>query len=231
MAPTGPAERGARPRTSMNAVPADRCHAEQRRSSRGSPSSGQPAPNAAVANAQPAGGHADQAQQTSGCEVEIGEATPHDPADDSADIRHRQHEARGHEREAERFRQVDDEKAHEADLQRRVDERDHHELDAAAACERARAAARGRRRATASARASGPHRATARDELAAKATATPAAAISANAACQPNAQREDRQHGARERGAGRHAGLLDRERQRHPRRMRGPREDAATTPA
>ena len=43
--------------------------------------------------------------------MQIGDAAPRDPADDAADIRHGQREARGDEREAQRFRQVDDDES------------------------------------------------------------------------------------------------------------------------
>ena len=116
-------------------------------------------------------------------------------------------------------------KAHEADLQRRVDECDDHELDAARDCAAARGAERRCRRRTACAPASGPHRASARVSCRRQCDGDAQHGDQRERRMPADAQREDRQRGARERRAGGHAGLLDRERQRHPRRRRGPRED------
>ena len=70
----------------------------------------------------------DQPEQPARRDAEIGDRAPKNPPADPADIGDRQRETRGHQRKTERLRQVDDEKAHQADLQRRVDECDADEL-------------------------------------------------------------------------------------------------------
>ena len=190
---------------------------------------GQAALKFAAANAQTPVADADEAEHAARRNPMVGDRTPGDPAGDAADIRRRQRQPRSDQRISQCFGQIDDQKTHQAHLHRRVDVTDDRKLGQPAILQHnaQRRHQPRKRKWTVGAddvepssrwlRESGDDHAAGGDP---QQRGTPT-----------DRQRQCRQHGAGQRSAAGHAGLLDRERERQAVGASGACEQVRMTPA